>query len=213
MVRVASRASSLPQQSQYHAFHFSAVVLAAGRSTRMGRDKALLEIDGAPMWRRQRDLLARAGAAEIFLSARPDQAWTRVAAREFDGVLHDAITSAGPLCGVTAAIERATQAHVAVLAIDLPRMSEEWFRALLAECRAGLGAVGRLEGRFEPLAAIYPRELMPLAWQSLTTGRYALQPLLAEAAENNLLRVRDISAIEATWFQNWNDPASGPEQM
>src|SRR4051794_13850542 len=100
-------------------FAFSAVVLAAGRSTRMGRDKALLEVDGVPMWQRQRDLLAGVGAAEIFLSARPEQTWVRdaMAAGGFAAVLHDAMPSAGPLCGITAAIERASHAHVVVLAI------------------------------------------------------------------------------------------------
>ena len=54
---------------------FSAVLLAAGRSTRMGIDKALIEVSGRPLWSRQRDVLADAGAAEIFLSARPEQRW------------------------------------------------------------------------------------------------------------------------------------------
>ena len=39
---------------------FSAIVLAAGRSTRMGRDKALLEVEGVPLWQRQRQVLVAA---------------------------------------------------------------------------------------------------------------------------------------------------------
>jgi len=40
----------------------------------MGRDKALLVIDGVALWQRQRDVLARAGAPGIFPSVRPGQA-------------------------------------------------------------------------------------------------------------------------------------------
>ena len=187
---------------------FSAVVLAAGRSARMGRDKALLEADGVPLWRRQRDVLAAAGATEIFLSARPNQDWVRaaLAAGGWAGVLHDEMPSAGPLCGLTAAIERAAQPHVAVLAIDLPKMTADWFVRLLRECAPGAGAVGRRGEFFEPLAAIYPREMMPLAWSALAHGRYALQQLIADGAAQQMIRVREVSASESALFENWNEP-------
>lgn len=174
----------------------------------MGRDKALLEIDGVPLWRRQREVLARAGAAEIFLSARPEQEWVRdaFAAGGFAAVLHDAMPSAGPLCGITAALERAAHSHVAVLAIDLPGMTAEWFAGLHRACAPGVGGIGRREDFFEPLAAIYPRELMPLAWSALAHGRHALQPLVAEAIAQQMLRVREISDDERGLFENWNEP-------
>src|SRR5438874_930496 len=109
---------------------FAAVLLAAGRSTRMGRDKALLEVDGVPLWQRQRDLLASLGAAEIFLSVRPEQEWSH-RAPGFAALLYDDLPNAGPMSGITAALERTTHSHVAVLAIDLPRMDADWFRDLL----------------------------------------------------------------------------------
>lgn len=184
---------------------FSAVVLAAGLSTRMGRDKALLEVEGRPLWARQRDVLKDAGASEVFLSARPEQAWTKIATG-FDAVVHDATPSCGPISGITAAIERASNAHVAVLAIDLPRMAPEWFRMLHENCAAGVGVVGRREDFFEPLAAIYPREMMSLAWEALAGGAYSLQSLLARGVREGKMRVREIGAAESAWFQNWNEP-------
>lgn len=189
---------------------FSAVLLAAGHSTRMGRDKALLEIDdagrGIPLWRWQRDTLARAGAGEIFLSARPEQAWSH-RADGFAAVVHDSHPNSGPLAGLTAALERAAHPHLAVLAIDLPRMSAEWLAALRAECAPGVGAVGRRGGGelfFEPLAAIYPREILPLAQVGLARGEFSLQRLLAAAVEQRFMRVREITSAEAPLFENWN---------
>jgi molybdopterin-guanine dinucleotide biosynthesis protein A len=120
-------------------------------------------------------------------------------------VLHDAMPSAGPLCGITAAIERASHAHVAVIAIDLPRMTAAWFQTLLADCAPGVGAVGQREGMFEPLAAIYPREMMPSAWEALTVGRYGLQPLLMQAVAKGMMRGREIAADEIGLFENWNE--------
>ena len=185
---------------------FDAVVLAAGRSTRMGSDKALLAAPaGGAMWERQRDVLAAAGAASVFLSARPEQRWSRDA-RGFAAVLHDALPGCGPIVGITAALERSARGHVAALAIDLPHMTAEWFQRLTLESAPGVGAVGRRDEFYEPLAAIYPRELMFLAWEALARGDYALQALLKRAVEDGLMRTLEIGPAEAALFANWNEP-------
>jgi molybdenum cofactor guanylyltransferase len=184
---------------------FSAVLLAAGRSTRMGRDKALLAVDGRPLWERQRDVLAALGPAEVFLSVRPEQEWA-LRAVGFAARLHDDLPNAGPMAGISAALERTTHGHVVVLAIDLPKMNAAWLQALLAQAAPGVGGVGRRDGFFEPLAAVYPREMMSLCWEALAGARYALQPVLARGVEEGLLRVREISAGDAPLFTNWNEP-------
>jgi molybdenum cofactor guanylyltransferase len=189
---------------------FSALLLAAGHSTRMGRDKALLEVGGVPLWRRQREVLARAGAAEILLSARSGQAWSRAAASQFAAIVSDDQPNAGPLAGIAAGLERATHPHLAVLAIDLPRLTPEWLAARLAECPAGAGIVAGRGDFFEPLAAIYPREFKPLARAALARGDHSLQRLVAEAVAQRLLRVHAIPAEEAPLFENWNEPLTPP---
>ena len=190
---------------------FSAVVLAGGRSRRMGADKALLEVagDGVPLWRRQRDMVRAAGATAVFLAVRAEQAW-RGGADGFDGQLLDARAVGGPLIGVTAGLERAAHGHLAVLAIDLPRMTAAWFRELHAACGPGVGGVGRRAdagGYFEPLAAIYPQALLPAAAAALGCGEFSLQRLVAAAVAAGQMRVREIGPEEAPLFENWNAPA------
>jgi molybdopterin-guanine dinucleotide biosynthesis protein A len=195
----------------------------------MGRDKALLPaVDGSdePMWERQRAVLAAAGAAKIYLSVRPEQMWARGAGAagagpgRIAGLLHDALPGCGPLVGITAALERATEAtHVAAIAVDLPRMPAEWFGRLRERCGPGVGAVGKRrsggdgkaypEGYYEPLAAVYPRDVRWLAWEALARGGYALQPWLRCAVADGLMREVEIGAEEAGWFENRNEPAVG----
>lgn len=192
----------------------------------MGRDKALLPApdgSGRVMWERQSEVMRAAGCAQVYLSARPEQAWVKEAQRRgrVAGVLFDALPGGGPLVGITAALERAVEAtHVAVIAIDLPRLPAEWFAARWRECEAGVGAVGRQSaaagatggargggaGFFEPLAAIYPREAMWLAWEALARGEYALQTFVRRAVAGGLLREEEIGAAERGWFENWNEP-------
>lgn len=189
---------------------FDAVVLAAGRSIRMGRDKALLPAPPAgtmPLWERQWSVLREAGARHIYLSARPEQAWAQSARGKpgFSGLLYDALPDCGPLVGITAAVERANGAHVMVLAVDLPRLQAEWFAGLMGKCAPSVGIVGRRGGYYEPLAAIYPREMMWLAWEALARGDYALQRWIAGGVRDGLLRVVDIVDSQAEWFENWNE--------
>ncbi len=184
-----------------------AVLLAAGHSIRMRRDKALLPHEGGLLWQRQLDVLDRAGARQVFLSAREDQAWARDA-RGFARVVRDASPDSGPLGGIVAGLEQSGQDLLAVLAVDLPQMTTEWFTALLADCAPGCGAVGRNGKWFEPLAAIYPRELLLLARAALERRELSLQKLLAAAVAQSLLRVREISADEAPLFANWNEPGA-----
>jgi molybdopterin-guanine dinucleotide biosynthesis protein A len=186
----------------------SAVLLAAGHSIRMHRDKALLKQDGRVLWQRQLEVLQQAGAKEIFLSAREAQAWAETA-EGFAGVVRDAVPDAGPLGGIAAALERAAGGQLAVLAVDLPQMTAEWFAGLRSQCAAGVGAVGRNGKFFEPLAAIYPRELLPLAQAALERRKLSLQKLLAAAVAAGLLRVHEITDAERPLFTNWNEPARG----
>lgn len=180
----------------------SGVVLAGGRSRRMGREKALLEVNGEPLWQRQMRVLREAGVAEVWLSARPEQTWAVTGGA--DGVVHDAIPDAGPLAGIVAALHAMRGTHLAVLAVDLPRMEPAWLRTLVGRCRLGFGGVGRRGGFFEPLAAIYPREILAAAEAALTSGERSLQRLLAAEAER--FAVVEIGAEEAAWFENWNEP-------
>jgi molybdopterin-guanine dinucleotide biosynthesis protein A len=184
----------------------SGVLLAAGRSTRMGRDKALLEVGGQSLWRRQRELFAQAGVHEIFLSARLEQPWVRDA--KWTALVVDDLPNAGPISGITAALERTTHGHVLVVAVDLPFMTVEWLQTLLQDAEPGVGVVGHREGSFEPLAALYPREMLSLFWSALAAAKYALQPIIAQAEADGLIRRRAISPPAAPWFENWNEPVA-----
>jgi molybdopterin-guanine dinucleotide biosynthesis protein A len=94
---------------------WSGAVLTGGRSTRMGRDKALLVVDGQPMAVRAADALAAAGAAEVF-----------TVGGDLDGLAALGLDARaeprpgeGPLAGLLAALDAAREAVVMVLACDL----------------------------------------------------------------------------------------------
>jgi molybdopterin-guanine dinucleotide biosynthesis protein A len=186
------------------ALTFSAVLLAAGRSTRMGVDKAVLRVTGLTLWERQLGVLRAAGCCEVTISARPEQLWVPANMP----VVRDTRPDAGPLAGIAAALAQTEATHLMVLAVDLPRMDPAWWARLKSHCAPGVGAVGRHDGFYEPLAAIFPRELRGAAEIALSRDELSLQRFIAAAGV--AMTAVEIAATEATWFTNWNAPDEAP---
>ena len=180
--------------------NFAGAVLAGGKSSRMGRNKALLRVDGEPLWRRQLRVLKVAGAKPVQLVQAPGQrALTR-------GVLRDTMRDAGPLAGLHAALTPCRSGHVAVIAVDLPYIEQTWFARLAKLCAPGIGVVARTRNGYEPLAAIYPCEALAEIKSRLHMGEFALQALIKALVRTKRMRVLRLKASERARFANWNSP-------
>jgi molybdopterin-guanine dinucleotide biosynthesis protein A len=181
----------------------SAVLMAGGRSTRMGSDKALLEFEGEPLWRRQIRILIELQPQDVFVSARTAPAWLP----DSMTVVCDEAPSRGPLSGLVAVLRRIETSHVLVLAIDLPKMTSDRLRRLWSRAQPGIGVIPDRNGTYEPLAAVYPREALPEAEAALRAGTLSLQPLLRELLARGRLITDPVEPEEARLFLNVNAPA------
>jgi len=158
---------------------FSAVILAGGRSSRMGHDKGSLIVDGQSLLARQIEVARAAGAGEVFISGRADNSYT-----DFDcPVLLDRLPNSGPLGGIQSALAVATLPRLLVLAVDMPLINVSVLRHLSGFCTETSGVVPRVNGTIEPLAAFYPKEAANLALN-----------LLAGPARADLPRATNLSA-------------------
>ena len=206
--------------------NFSAVILAGGKSSRMGRDKAWLEIGGQALLARQTGLARELGAAEIFISGRADGDYSA-----FDGrILHDKFSDAGPLAGIERALDAIKSPLLLVLAVDLPEMSAEFLRRLATRCAENSGGIPTSNGNLEPLAAFYPKAALPLlvklfaATERRSPARPGPRPGKSKPAErqigapsvkhfaelcvqSGLARLVELGANDARYFTNWNSPA------
>lgn len=196
------------------------VLLCGGRSSRMGRDKALIELDGEALWLRQRRHLREVLGNDPLISLRAGTALVGNAGR--DGSEDDVAPrwvyddgSSGPLGGILAAFDgieagngdpRAS--HLAVLAVDMPFMQMAWWETLKGACWVDRGAIGRLEtgAGWEPLAAIYPIGMKPLFQRARDERKFSLQRVVEAGVEAGLMREILISADQERWFRNWNTP-------
>ena len=181
---------------------FSAVILAGGKSSRMGRDKSFLEIDGETLLARQIRVARESGAAEILISGRPDKDYSTFGCK----ILQDEFPDAGPLGGIHSALLAAQNPLVLVLAVDLPHLTSDLLKRLVKETQAGLGAIPHFEGKVEPLAAFYPRAALSLCETFLQQNNRAVKNFAAGCVKNSLARFIDLPAVDEACFSNWNTP-------
>lgn len=113
------------------------VVLAGGKSSRMGRDKATLALAGEPLLLRARNALLAAGCDRILLSGGPRPNWP-------DATVADLTPDAGPVGGIISAIQHvatdsATPATLLFIPVDAPLLSPDLLRTMLDQTHANDG--------------------------------------------------------------------------
>ena len=181
--------------------NITAVLLAGGESRRMGRDKATLLFHGKPLWQSQLELLRRLKPAEILVSARTDPSW-RPADVQF---VADDLPSRGPLSGIAASLAQVHTAHLLALAMDMPFMSESYLHYLCDQIEPGTGVVPTIDGRAEPLAAIYPREADNDFRTALAGTDFSVQSVVRRLVESGKLQEVRVKEHEMKLFLNLNE--------
>lgn len=192
------------QSARQPEVRFVAGLLAGGRSTRMGKDKCLLNIGSAPLWKRQLELLESiTGRVGVVAPARP--AWLD----EPIEWIPDSRTGAGPAAGLLGALTwcvASGASHLILLAVDLPKISKESLLDLIRGVRPGAGVVPRSGHWLEPLCAIYPCAAADPLAKGLAEGRNRLQDLVGHLVEERLMVERVLSPAEELSFFNLNTP-------
>jgi len=186
---------------------FSAVLLAGGEARRMGRDKAKIEFEGAPLWERQLKLLSALGLQQLFVSARSMPEWLP---HEVELLLDDP-PSRGPLSGLTNALSAMRTTHLIALAVDMPFMNDEEMRELLRHATAESGVVPIIGQQAEPLAAIYPAQAAADFIAALSGPDFSLQRIVRRLNANGKIRLLAISETKAPLYRSVNEPGDVAE--
>jgi molybdenum cofactor guanylyltransferase len=193
----------------------NAFVLAGGQSTRMGRDKALLELKGRPLIELALEKLRLLGFSPRIVGLRSDLA-------AFAPVIPDVHPHAGPLGGIEAALSVTDAEQNLFLPVDLPLLPAEFLRWMIGRAAAtnALATIPRLQGRPQPLCAAYSRSLLPHTQAALAQGKAKVMHAVERAANVTGQNIDsfDVEAVATAlsweqpiplhcWFENVNTPA------
>jgi molybdenum cofactor guanylyltransferase len=145
-------------------------ILAGGKSTRMGTDKAFVDYDGRTLLTRALDL-ARKVTPEVRIVGSPEKF------SPFAPVVEDVFRDCGPLGGIHAALQSSLTELNLMLAVDMPFVSWTFLYYLISQARAtpeAAAVVPRDNVGWQPLCGIYRREFTEAAENALRVGRTGL---------------------------------------
>jgi len=177
-------------------------VLAGGKSSRMGREKALLELSGRTLLNRAIDLL-RPLVGEVIVVGEAAKFVT------VTRTVEDLYRGHGPLGGIHAALTRTATPLNLILAVDLPFVERDFLTYLITEAgRSGaMVTVPRTARGSQPLCAVYDRDFADIAEEALRAGRNKIDALFS-AAETRTIGQDELARMgfSEAMFRNLNTP-------
>lgn len=144
------------------------MILAGGRSQRLGIDKALLELGGQPLLSRAVDKLASISHDLIVVTNNPGAYESLGLKVRF---VPDEQPGEGALMGVYSGLKAAYHDSAIAVACDMPFMSVPMLRYMLPEVARCDVVIPRFNDLLEPLHALYSKGCLPSMAASLAQGR------------------------------------------
>ena len=181
------------------------VVLAGGKSRRMGRDKAMLPFRGHPLLEHMLDLLAQGGAD------------SRLVSGQYAGYacIPDVCADGGPIAGIHAVAASLPGRRLLFVPIDMPLLDAALIRRLLTEAPDALGV--RFEDYALPMrldATAFVRDRLQAAVRETGRRRSVRAFQAAVGTESLPLGAEDAAAMSnCNTPEEWDGLARTPAQL
>ncbi|MGB5595137.1 MAG: molybdenum cofactor guanylyltransferase [Crocosphaera sp.] len=183
----------------------SAIILAGGKSSRMGQDKALIEIQGVPLLQRTATLI-QAYVEPIYIITPWIERYQRIISPNCH-LLREISPSGetqGPLVGFAQALVHVKTEWVLLLACDLPNLTvtalEEWLRELEQVSSEAIACLPRHHKGWEPLCGFYRSSCLNSLETFIESGGRSFQQWLQNHS------VQELSVSDCHLLLNCNTP-------
>jgi len=179
----------------------TAFILAGGKSSRMGEDKAFLRLHGKTLLEIAHGLVSGACGKVSIVGDR---------ARFGPDAIEDIYPDSGPLGGIHAALAATKSDLNLVIAVDTPFLEPKFLRWMLhrAATTPSIVTVPRLASGFQPLCAVYRRSFKAFAEEALKAGKFKIDPLYEKVRTQTVTEAElNHLAFDLRMFDNLNTRA------
>ena len=184
------------------------LVLAGGRSSRMGQDKALLTINDETLLQRNSRVLAEAGCSQVFISG------DNLGNRQQSNAINDISSDIGPVGGILSVMQQlVTSGHqwLAVVAVDMPNIEAEQLKPLFDNLSTTTNGRYFNDSLFPMIIKITPAIITVIADQLSADTKRAKS--VYRLIHNLALEPLTASKIQAKQFINVNTPEQWQQHL
>jgi ABC-type transporter Mla maintaining outer membrane lipid asymmetry ATPase subunit MlaF/molybdopterin-guanine dinucleotide biosynthesis protein A len=180
--------------------NLTAFILAGGKSSRMGADKAFVQLQGRPLLVRALEL-ARTVTADVWIVGSAEKF------ASFGPAVEDIFRDSGPLGGIHAALRNSSSDLNLILAVDLPFVSSEFLQYLVARARESTAfvTVVNAAGGLQPLCAVYRQQFADAAESALRAGQFKIDALFSSVPTHSISETElEEAGFSVSMFRNLN---------
>ncbi|MEI7829399.1 MAG: molybdenum cofactor guanylyltransferase [Prolixibacteraceae bacterium] len=149
------------------------IVLAGGKSSRMGQEKGLIHFRGKPLIQFGIELLCR--FSDRILISSNNSGYLQFGYE----LVPDLVSGLGPAAGLAATLTHSETTWNIVIGCDLPFLEVELIDLMLEKANGNQAVIPVHNGVMEPLAGLYTHELGPYFEEAVSSGNFALHKILA----------------------------------
>lgn len=183
--------------------HITGIILAGGKSQRMGISKAFIPLYGKPLIAHIIDTLGTL-ASPIYISA-----GSRNFAYQDYPVIYDQYPDKGPMGGIHAALQVSDTRLNLIVSCDMPLLSTDLLHHLIKTASAHYQDVtlpADENGRYQPLCGVYHSAILPLLTGHILADRLKLISFL-NAVHTRIVHIHKNHVLYTPYmFTNANTP-------
>lgn len=152
----------------------SGFLLAGGKSSRMGTDKALLKINEIPMLVHVKHLIEPYCNSISISGYKPEYLPFNIT------MVPDQHAECGPISGLYSCLKQSATQWNLFVSVDTPFINSDLINSLLLNTGDYDCVVPKHSGGIEPSIALYNRQIVPILEEAIKNGEYKLYQLLSK---------------------------------